>query len=280
MRTVQIQDFSIGEDQPLALIAGPCVIESESVVLQTAERIQAIARKLNIPLIFKSSYLKDNRSSAKSYQGVGLDKGMEILQKVRDTLGLPVISDIHDQHDAPAAGDVLDIIQIPAYLSMQTGLTLAAAKTGKPVNVKKGQFLDPHDVKHIVGKIEGEGNHQILLTDRGTVFGYHNLVVDMRSFQIMRGHGYPVVFDPTHAIRVYGISSSDPRGGTPQFVPSLSRAAVAAGIDAIFIETHPDCQNALCDAASMWPLDLLEPLLIQLKEVDELVRAQIPVPMP
>ncbi|NQT26063.1 3-deoxy-8-phosphooctulonate synthase, partial [candidate division KSB1 bacterium] len=277
MRSVQIQDFSIGDGNPLALIAGPCVIESETVVLQTAEAIQKIAQRLNVPFIFKSSYIKDNRSSAKSYQGVGLDKGMEILQKVKDTFGVPVISDIHDQHDAAAAGEVLDIIQIPAYLSMQTGLTLAAAKTGKPINVKKAQFLDPHDVKHIVGKIEGEGNHQILLTDRGTSFGYHNLVVDMRSFQIMRGHGYPVIFDPTHAIRVYGISSSDPRGGTPQFVPSLSRAAVAAGIDGIFIETHPDCQNALCDAASMWPLDLLEPLLVQLKEVDELIHAQKPI---
>lgn len=280
MRTVQIRDFFIGEGHPLALIAGPCVIESESIVMQTAERIRTVAEKLEIPFIFKSSYLKDNRSSAKSYQGVGLDKGMKILQKVKDTLGLPVISDIHDQHDAPAAGEVLDIIQIPAYLSMQTGLTLAAARTGKPINVKKAQFLDPNDVKHIVGKIEGEGNHQILLTDRGTQFGYRNLVVDMRSFQIMRGHGYPVVFDPTHAIRVYGISSADPRGGTPQFVPSLSRAAVAAGIDAIFIETHPDCRNALCDAASMWPLDLLELLLVQLKEVDELVRAQKDIPLP
>jgi 2-dehydro-3-deoxyphosphooctonate aldolase (KDO 8-P synthase) len=277
MRSVQIQNFSIGDGNPLVLIAGPCVIESEAVVLQSAEAIQKIAARLNMPFIFKSSYIKDNRSSAKSYQGVGLDKGMEILQKVKDKLGVPVISDIHDQHDAPAAGEVLDIIQIPAYLSMQTGLTLAAARTGKPINVKKAQFLDPYDVRHIVGKIEGEGNHQILLTDRGTMFGYHNLVVDMRAFQIMRGLGYPVVFDPTHAIRVYGISSSDPQGGTPQFVPSLSRAAVAAGIDAIFIETHPDCQNALCDAASMWPMNLLEPLLIQLKEVDELVRAQQPI---
>ena len=277
MRSVQIQDFSIGDGNPLALICGPCVIESEDIVLKTAEAIQNIAQRLNMPFVFKSSFLKDNRSSAKSYQGPGLDKGMEILQKVKDTFGLPVISDIHDQHDASAAGEVLDIVQIPAYLSMQTGLTLAAARTGKPINVKKAQFLDPEDVRHIVGKIEGEGNHQILLTDRGTSFGYHNLVVDMRSFQIMRGHGYPVIFDPTHAIRVYGISSADPRGGTPQFVPSLSRAAVAAGIDAIFIETHPDCQNALCDAASMWPLDRLEPLLVQLKEVDELIRAQKPI---
>jgi 2-dehydro-3-deoxyphosphooctonate aldolase (KDO 8-P synthase) len=157
---------------------------------------------------------------------------------------------------------------------MQTGLTLAVARTGKVVNVKKGQFLDPHDVKNIIGKIEGEGNHQILLTERGSCFGYHNLVVDMRSFSIMRGLGYPVIFDPTHAIRVYGISSSDPKGGTPGYVPALSRAAVATGIDAIFIETHPDCPSALCDAASMWPLDLLESLLRQLQPIDALVKEQ------
>lgn len=273
MRTVTVGDIQIGNGNPLVLIAGPCVIESESIVLETAEAVRDIARELDIPFIFKSSYLKDNRSSAKSFQGVGLESGMRILQQVKDKIGVPVLSDIHDQHDAETAAEVLDVIQVPAYLSMQTGLTLAAARTGKPVNVKKGQFLDPNDVKHIVGKIEGEGNQNILLTDRGTSFGYHNLVVDMRAFQIMRGFGYPVVFDPTHAIRVYGISSSDPRGGTPRYVPSLSRAAVAAGIDAIFIETHPDCRNALCDAASMWPLDLLKPLLIQLKQVEEVIRS-------
>ena len=187
---------------------------------------------------------------------------------------MPVLSDIHDQHDAETVGEVLDIIQIPAYLSMQTSLTLAVARTGKVVNVKKGQFVDPGDVKSIIGKIEGEGNHNILLTERGTCFGYHNLIVDMRSFQIMKEMGYPVIFDPTHSIMVYGISSSDPKGGTPQFVPGLSRAAVAAGIQAIFIEVHPNCSEALCDAASMWPLEHLEKLLVQLKSIDELVRSQ------
>jgi len=280
MRTVTVQDIRIGGGRPLVLIAGPCVIESESLVLHTAEAIRKIADDLGMPFIFKSSFLKDNRSSAKSYQGTGLKEGLRILQKVKDSAGVPVISDIHDRHDTEAAAEVLDIIQIPAYLSMQTELTLAAARTGRALNIKKGQFLDPHDVKHIVGKIEGEGNRNILLTERGASFGYHNLVVDMRSFQIMRATGYPVVFDPTHAIRVYGISSSDPRGGTPQFVPSLSRAAVAAGIDAIFIETHPDCQNALCDAASMWPLDRLRPLLQQLQEVDACVRSLEPIDFP
>lgn len=258
----------------MALIAGPCVIESENLVMSVAESVKKIADRLRMPFIFKSSYLKDNRSSAKSFQGPGLKKGLRILETVKKEIGVPVLSDIHDRHDAEACAEVLDVIQIPAYLSMQTELALAVARTGKAVNVKKAQFMDPMDVKHIVGKIEGEGNRSILLTERGTCFGYRNLVVDMRSLGIMRGLGYPVVFDPTHSIRVYGISSSDPKGGAPRYVPALSRAAVAAGIDAIFIETHPDCQNALCDAASMWPMQHLEELLIQIQSIDELVKSQ------
>ena len=274
MREVHVSTIPIGKKHPLVLIAGPCVIESEDTVLRTAEAVRNITDKLSIPFIFKSSYLKDNRSSSQTYQGPGLEEGLRILQKVKDTMGVPVISDLHDQHDVKSAAEVLDIIQIPAYLSMQTSLVCAAARTGKAINVKKGQFLDPDDMRNIIGKIEGEGNRNILLTERGTCFGYHNLIVDMRSLQILRDMEYPVVFDPTHAIRVYGISSSDPKGGAPQYVPGLSRAAVAAGIDALFIETHPDCANALCDAASMWPLELLERLLQQMKEIDELVRSQ------
>ncbi len=274
MKTVTVDHIPIGEGHPLVLISGPCVIESETLVLETAESIREITEKLSIPFIFKSSYLKDNRSSTKSFQGPGLDQGLKILQKVKEKIGVPVLSDVHDQHDAETAAKVLDIIQIPAYLSMQTGLTLAVARTGKVVNVKKGQFVDPSDVKSIIKKIEDEGNHNILLTERGTCFGYHNLIVDMRSFQIMKETGYPVIFDPTHSIRVYGISSSNPKGGTPEFVPALSRAAVAAGIQAIFIETHPNCREALCDAASMWPLEHLEPLLVQLKSIDDLIRSQ------
>ncbi len=273
-RKIPVGEISVGGDGPLVLIAGPCVIESEKLVLETAEKILAITEKLGIPFIFKSSYLKDNRSKADTYQGPGLSEGLRILQRVKDELDVPVLSDIHAAADAAEAAGVLDVIQIPAYLSMQTTITLAAAETGRVINVKKGQFLDPGDVRNIVGKIQSAGNDKILLTERGSCFGYHNLVVDMRSFQIMRETGFPVVFDPTHAIRVYGISSSDPRGGAPQFVPGLSRAAVAAGIDAIFIETHPDCRNALCDAASMWPLEKLQDLLFQLKEIDELVRNQ------
>jgi 2-dehydro-3-deoxyphosphooctonate aldolase (KDO 8-P synthase) len=239
--------------------------------METAEKIKQIAERLRMPFIFKSSYLKDNRSSALTYQGPGLEKGLKILQKVQQAFQVPVISDIHAAVDAVPAAEVLDIIQIPAYLSMQTSITLAAAKTGKPVNVKKGQFLDPGDMKNIIGKLEKAGNDQILLTERGSCFGYHNLVVDMRSLSIMRSLGYPVIIDPTHSIRVYGISSSDPAGGNPEFVPAISRAAVAAGCDAVFMETHPRCSEALCDAASMWPLQKLEELLKQLVEIHELV---------
>ncbi len=274
MRDVQVGSIIIGHQQPLTLIAGPCVIESEDLALKTADAIRKITEKISMPFIFKSSYLKDNRSSSKSYQGPGIDEGLRILQKVKKEIDVPVLSDIHDQHDAQKVAEVLDIIQIPAYLSMQTGLTLAVARTGRVINVKKGQYLDPGDMKNIVRKIEEEGNNNILLTERGSCFGYHNLVVDMRSFQILKNCGYPVVFDPTHAIRIYGISSSDPKGGAPQFVPGLSRAAAAARIDAIFIETHPDCANALCDAASMWPLENLEKLLIQIKEIHGIVQAQ------
>ncbi len=270
MKTIEIGNIKIGPGQPLVLIAGPCVIESKEIVLQTAEKVKQIADRLDMPYILKSSYRKDNRSSAKSYQGPGLEKGLKILEKAKSVLGVPVLSDIHNEHEAAPAAEVLDVLQIPAYLSMQTSITLAAAQTGKAINVKKGQFLDPHDMKNVIRKIEEQNNHNILLTERGSFFGYHNLVVDFRSLPIMRSFGYPVVIDPTHAIRVYGISSSDPAGGNPEFVPALSRAALAAGCEAIFIETHPNCSEALCDAASMWPLEKLENLLQQVKRMDDL----------
>jgi len=275
MHIVDVSGIKIGGENPMALIAGPCVIETEDIVMQTAEQIKTIADKLNIPLIFKSSYIKDNRSSANTYQGPGVEKGLKILQKVKEQFKIPVLSDIHDMHDAKACGEVLDVIQIPAYLSMQTGLTLAVAKTGRVVNVKKGQFLHPADMQNVINKIEGEGNQKIILTDRGTFFGYHNLVLDMRNLKVMRDLGYPVMLDPTHAIRKYGVSSSDKRGGAKEFIFGLSRAGTAAGIDAIFIETHPDCVNALCDAASMLPLQRLEALLTQVKAIDELVKKEL-----
>jgi 2-dehydro-3-deoxyphosphooctonate aldolase (KDO 8-P synthase) len=225
-----------------------------------------------MPFIFKSSFTKDNRSSVEYYQGPGLEKGLAMLAEVKKQIGVPVLSDIHNPQQARPAAEVLDVIQIPAYMSMQTSLTLAAAETGKPVNVKKGQFLHPKDMEKVVKKIESTGNRSILLTERGTVFGYHNLVVDMRSFPIMRKFGYPVVFDITHSVRIYGVPSSSPEGGTPWFVPYLARAGVAAGCDAVFIETHPDCKNALCDASSMWPLQRLEELLEQILEIDRVAK--------
>lgn len=275
MQTVKVGDIKIGNNNPLVLICGPCVIESEDLVLKTAEKVKKIADKLGYPFIFKSSYLKDNRSSANSFQGPGLENGLKILQKVKDKFGIPVLSDIHDLHDAETCAEVLDVIQIPAYLSMQTGLTLAVARTKTAVNIKKGQFLHPNDMQNVINKITGEGNQNILLTDRGTFFGYHNLVMDMRNLKVMRDLGYPVVLDPTHAIRKYGVSSSDKRGGAKEYIFGLSRAGTAAGIDAIFIEVHPDCDNALCDAASMLPLKRLEDLLKQVKAIDEVVKPHL-----
>jgi len=272
MKTISVGEIKIGPHTPLVLIAGPCVIESEELVLRTAEQIKIIAERLDMPFIFKSSFLKDNRSTSTSFQGPGLEEGLRILEKVKNQVEVPVLSDIHNEFQAEPAGQVLDVLQIPAYLSMQTTLSVAAARTGKAVNVKKGQFLHPKDMENVIRKIEHEGNFNILLTERGTFFGYHNLVVDMRSLSMMRELGYPVVIDPTHSIRVYGISSGDPAGGNPQFVPALSRAAVATGCEVVFIETHPNCAEALCDAASMWPLDKLESLLIQVKRIDRMRR--------
>lgn len=276
-RVVRVGDIRIGGGNPIVLICGPCVIEDRDTMLRAAEGIKKIAGKLNLPLIFKSSYLKDNRSSELSYQGPGLDAGLKMLQMIKSEFAVPVLSDVHDQHDVPAAAEVLDVLQIPAYLSMQTSLAVAAGKSGKPVNVKKGQFLDPTDMGKVVEKIENTGNRNIMLTERGSSFGYHNLVVDMRSFAIMRSLGYPVVFDPTHSVRVYGISSADPAGGRPEFVPALTRAAVAAGVDVLFIESHPDPTCAQCDAASQWPLPLLEGLLRQVVEIEKTVNQLEPI---
>jgi len=268
MKTIKIKNIEIGYKSKIALIAGPCVLEDEAVVLRTAEEVKKIADRLKMPFIFKASYKKDNRSSAKSYQGPGLQKGLEMLEKVKKKFEIPVLSDIHYPEEVEAAAEVLDIIQIPAYLCMQTELTLKVAKTGRVVNVKKGQFLAPADVGHIVKKIEEAGNERILLTERGTCFGYHNLVVDFRSLPIMRSLGYPVVFDVTHTIRKYGKPSSDPAGGSPEFIEPLARAGVACGCDAIFIETHPNPCEAKCDAASMLPLSRLKRLLESLVEID------------
>ena len=271
MKEVAVGEVAIGGGRQLALIAGPCVIESEAVAMETAEGLTEVSGRLGIPLVFKSSYAKANRSSVDYYTGPGLEEGLRILQKVRG-LGVPVLSDVHSLREVDAAAKVLDMLQLPAHLSMQTELTLALARTGKPVNVKKGQFLAPGDMASVVSKIESTGNRQILLTERGASFGYHDLVADMRSLAIMRRTGYPVVFDATHVVRLYGRPSSDASGGTPEFIEPLARSAVAAGCDAVFIETHPRVSEAQCDAASMLPLDRLEPLLESLMAIDEVVR--------
>ncbi len=273
MKTVDIGSISIGKGHPLALISGPCVIETEDIALKTAETLKKISEELRIPLIYKSSYEKDNRSTAENYRGPGLDKGLKTLEKVKKAFEIPVLSDIHRETDIPAAAEVLDVIQIPAFLCQQTSLLIAAGKTGKPINVKKGQFLAPDGMKSPINKLNSVGNDRILLTERGTCFGYYQLVADMRAIPIMQSLGYPVVFDATHIIRIYGIPSKDPGGGQPGFVPTLVYAGVAAGCDALFLETHPCVEEALCDASSMIPLERLKPLLEKAKALAELVRS-------
>ena len=257
----------------LFLLSGPCVIEEESTMFRTAEALKKISEKLNIPVIFKSSFMKDNRSSVDYYAGPGLDEGLKLLQKIKLEFDLPIVSDIHFPSQVKAAGEVLDIIQIPAYLCMQTTLVVKAAKTGKTINLKHGQFISPKNMIKPIEKIESTGNKDILLTERGYAFGYNDLIVDPRSFYDMAQTGYPVIFDITHSIRKYGIPSSDPSGGLREYLPTLARAGVAAGIDGLFIETHPDPQNALCDAASQLNINDLEEFLKPLIEIHSLEKS-------
>ncbi len=266
-KIIDIDGTKIGGGGDLLLIAGPCVIESEEIAFSTAEKLKELSDELGLPIVYKSSYLKDNRSSSKSFQGLGLKEGLRILSEVKKRYGLPILSDVHSIEQVAAAADVLDIVQIPAYLCMQTELTIEIARRAKVVNVKKGQFIAPENIKNVIKKIEEEGNSNIILTERGVSFGYQNLVVDMRSFQVMRKHGYPVIFDITHSVRVYGIPSKDPKGGTPEFIPTLGRAGVAAGVDGVFIETHPNPPEALCDASSQWKLDEMGALISQLQSI-------------
>jgi 2-dehydro-3-deoxyphosphooctonate aldolase (KDO 8-P synthase) len=240
----------------------------------TAERLSKLSEKLGVPLIFKSSYEKDNRSSVEHYPGPGLDEGLEVLAWIRQEFGIPVVSDVHRTDDIAAAREVLDLIQIPAFLCQQTSLVLAVGRAGKPVNVKKGQFLSPEAMSGPISKLESTGNQQIVLTERGTCFGYNQLVADLTSIPAMQQLGYPVVFDAGHAVRRYGIPSADPRGGAPEQIPTLARAAVAVGADALFLETHPKPSTARCDAASQFPLDGMEDLMLQLRDLSELVRDQ------
>ena len=243
---VEIGGIAVGGGRPLVLIGGPCAIEDEKHALMTAERLARIAADKRVPYVYKSSYDKANRSSVNGYRGPGLVEGLRILKKVRDTLRLPVLSDIHQVSEVDPAAEVLDVLQIPAFLCRQTDLILAAAATGKPVNVKKGQFVAPRDMKNVVNKILSKGNTAILLTERGTSFGYHNLVVDMRGLADMRELGYPVVFDATHSVQLPG-GAGDRSGGERKYVPALARAAVAFGVDALFMEMHEDPDRTLAD---------------------------------
>ena len=261
----------IGGNRPLVLIAGPCVIEDEATTLRHAERLMTICNGLSISLILKASYDKANRTSINAYRGPGLKEGLAILRKVKEALGVPVISDVHSIEQIAPAAEVLDILQIPAFLCRQTDLLVAAAKSGRIINVKKGQFLAPWDMKNVAGKIAASGNENIILTERGASFGYNNLVVDMRSFPVMRATGYPVVFDATHSVQLPG-GQGDSSGGQREFVEYLSRAAVATGIDGIFMEVHEEPDKALCDGPNSIPLDELPGLLKTLKALDFVIK--------
>lgn len=254
-------EVRIGSGEDLAVISGPCVIDNKELVWNTARSLSEISQRLGLPVIFKSSYEKDNRGSEKNWTGPMIDEGLQILKEIRDEFGLPILSDIHRHEDIPKAAEVLDILQIPAYLCQQTSLLIEAGKTGKAINVKKGQFLAPEGLAGAVSKIRSTGNENILLTERGSSFGYNRLVADIRSIPIMQELGAPACFDATHVIRLYGISSADPAGGEPKYVPHLTLASVAAGADALFIETHPNPMQAKCDAASQLNLQHYEPML-------------------
>lgn len=272
-KQVAIGDIDCGSNE-LFLIAGPCVIEEESMMLRTAERLKGISDEVGIPVVFKSSFSKDNRSSLEYYQGPGLEEGLRILERVKRELELPILTDIHYPTQAAPAAEVVDVLQIPAYLCMQTELVVAAAKTGSVVNLKHGQFIAPDNMVKPVRKIETSGNDRIILTERGYTFGYNDLIVDPRSFMLLAQIGYPVVFDITHTIRKYGIPSKDPRGGSREFLSVLSRAGVAAGVDGVFIEAHPSPPDALCDAASQYYLDDLADFVRPLLEIHDLVKTQ------
>jgi len=273
-RSVAIGPVTVGGGAPLALIGGPCAIESETHAVMVAERLKRIAEAARVPFVYKSSYDKANRSSVESYRGPGLREGLRILRRVKAETGLPVLSDVHDVSEVEPAAEVLDVLQVPAFLCRQTDLLLACGRTGKPVNVKKGQFVAPRDMVNVVGKIRSTGNEGILLTERGTSFGYNNLVVDFRGLSIMRDTGYPVVFDATHSVQLPG-GAGNRSGGERQYVPALARAAVAVGVDALFMEMHEDPDRTmpdgrpLSDGPNMLRLDDLPRLLDEIRAIDD-----------
>ena len=270
-KLVSIGRIKIGGKMPFVLIAGPCVIENRELALKTAIAIKKIASKLKVPFIFKASYDKANRTSVNSFRGPGIRRGLEILQEIKNQVKVPILSDVHSIGEVDQAAEVLDILQIPAFLCRQTDLLIAAGKTKKVVNIKKGQFLAPTDIKQAIKKIEHTGNKKILLTERGTSFGYNNLVTDFRSLAIMGKTGYPVVFDATHSVQQPG-GLGNVSGGNSEFVPLLSRCSVAAGCDAVFMEVHPNPKKALSDGPNMLALNKLEKLLVDLKAIDKIAK--------
>jgi 2-dehydro-3-deoxyphosphooctonate aldolase (KDO 8-P synthase) len=265
--------FEAGPDRPFFLIAGPCVIESEGLVMEVAGRMQELTAELGIPYVFKASFDKANRSSKGSFRGPGMEEGLRILAEVRRQLGVPVLTDVHEDTPLAEVASVVDVLQTPAFLCRQTNFIVNTASQGKPVNIKKGQFLSPWEMRNVVEKARSTGNEQILVCERGFSFGYNNLVADMRSLAVMRETGCPVVFDATHSVQLPG-GKGDASGGQREFVPVLARAAVAAGVAGVFMETHPDPAHALSDGPNAWPLDRMRALLAVMKEIDAAVKSR------
>jgi 2-dehydro-3-deoxyphosphooctonate aldolase (KDO 8-P synthase) len=269
---MKLCDFEVGLDKPLFLIAGPCVIESEKMAMETSTQLKEITSRLGIPFIYKSSFDKANRSSGTSFRGPGIAEGLRILQKVKDEVGVPVLTDVHEDTPMDEVASVVDVLQTPAFLCRQTNFILSVAATGKPVNIKKGQFLAPGDMKNVIDKARSTGNQNIMACERGVSFGYNNLVSDMRSLAIMRESNCPVVFDGTHSVQLPGGQGTS-SGGQREHIPVLARAAVAAGISGLFMETHPDPANALSDGPNAWPLQKMESLLSVLMQIDSTVKS-------
>ncbi len=270
---MKLLNFEVGPNQPFFMLAGPCVIESEQLILDTAGALKELTQRLKIPFIFKASFDKANRSSVKSFRGPGMAEGLRILSEVKRQLGLPLITDVHEDTPLNEVASVVDVLQTPAFLCRQTNFIVACASQGKPVNIKKGQFLSPWEMQNVVDKARSTGNQQIMVCERGFSFGYNNLVSDMRSLAVMRATGAPVVFDATHSVQLPG-GKGDVSGGQREFVPVLARAAVAAGVAGLFMETHPDPAKALSDGPNAWPLQRMASLLESLKEIDQVVKSK------
>ena len=277
MHRVTIGGITVGGGEPLTFIVGPCVVESAAHTLDTALAVRDIAARCRVPVVFKASYDKANRTSLRSFRGPGIDAGLQVLSDVKARTGLPVLTDIHEPSHAAVAAAVVDVLQIPAFLCRQTDLLVAAARTGKPVNVKKGQFMAPRDMRHVVAKISAEGNHLVLVTERGVSFGYNNLVVDMRAFPMLRDIGYPVVFDVTHSLQLPG-AGDGVASGLAEYIEPLASAGVAAGVDAVFLEVHDEPTRAKSDASNALRLDALEALIMKLVRIDAASRAPVAAP--